>query len=345
MVDDTERKQFILNKSINLFLDTKGIYDNSQKLKKIDIETLIRKIIKLNKFLKKKKINRKKKIIKINKYKSNFFNKKFFDIRFKKLNTLVNSSEFFEEFLVHGSFASKDYISGWSDIDTFVVIRNTVLETRERLISLREYVKKLYDIFFQVCPLQHHGLICFSTHDLDNYLKAYMPLEALKYNFSFFNKKNFFVYENKKKFNNSIKSILDRKNSLQKALQTGFLNHHKRHGIPLYHPLSSKKFQMYQLFCQVGYNNTLPAYFLTSINNSTSKKKSFSVINKYFKNKKFKKFLNKGEKVRKEWKRNFYNRHERIPKKIIEILGSNYLEESYNNYCFLLKMIKSNKPI
>ena len=55
MVDDTERKQFILNKSINLFLDTKGIYDNSQKLKKIDIETLIRKIIKLNKFLKKKK--------------------------------------------------------------------------------------------------------------------------------------------------------------------------------------------------------------------------------------------------------------------------------------------------
>lgn len=345
MVDKIERNQISLNKSINKLLDTKGIYDDLQKLQEKDIEILIKKIISLNKYLKKKKINKKKKPIKLKKYKSNFFKKNFFDSKFNKIGKLVNSSNFFEEFLVHGSFASKDYVNGWSDIDTFVVVKNNILESREKLISLREYVRKIYDIFFKICPLQHHGLICFSTYDLNNYLKAYMPLEALEYNFSFFNKKKIFVNLNKKNFNNSIKSILERKNSLQKALKIGFLNHHKRHGIPLYHPLTLKNSQMYQLFCQIGYNNTLPAYFLTSIDNSISKRKSFKIINNYFKNEKFQNFLNKGEKARKEWKRNFYNKNERIPKKIIKILGRNYIEESYNNYCYLLKMIKLNKPI
>ena len=63
MVDKIERNQISLNKSINKFLDTKGIYDDSQKLQEKDIEVLIKKIIRLNKYLKKKKINKKKNII------------------------------------------------------------------------------------------------------------------------------------------------------------------------------------------------------------------------------------------------------------------------------------------
>jgi len=55
MVDKIERNQISLNKSINKFLDTKGIYDDSQKLQEKDIEVLIKKIIRLNKYLKKKK--------------------------------------------------------------------------------------------------------------------------------------------------------------------------------------------------------------------------------------------------------------------------------------------------
>ena len=44
--------------------------------------------------------------------------------------------EYIETFLLHGSCGSKDYSKGWSDIDSFMVIRKSTIESADKLIEL-----------------------------------------------------------------------------------------------------------------------------------------------------------------------------------------------------------------
>ena len=117
--------QYNYNKNLNRYFDTKYINLNHSNTKKL--------IKQFNLLQKKEKKRGKKKIIKLKKinikeYLSDdtIFRKKILKIyEYLKKN---NMNKYFKYFLIHGSLASLDYIKEWSDVDTFVVIKNSVLK-------------------------------------------------------------------------------------------------------------------------------------------------------------------------------------------------------------------------
>ena len=46
-------------------------------------------------------------------------------------------NKYFKYFLIQGSIATRDYINGYSDFDTFVVIKNETLIDNKQILELR----------------------------------------------------------------------------------------------------------------------------------------------------------------------------------------------------------------
>lgn len=89
-------------------------------------------------------------------------------------------------FYLHGSFATKDYVKGWSDVDTLAVISKEAIENPKRILDLRAKMYYMRRFFYKIEPLQHHGSILISEHDLKNYCQAYFPIPVFRYAKSFF---------------------------------------------------------------------------------------------------------------------------------------------------------------
>ena len=325
-MDLKARDQFLFNKQLNYFFDTKHIKESKilnleKKFRYID-KTIYspikkKKIITINLTTYKKKITR-----------NNDYLKPLDDLQiFLKENKL---KDYFKFFLIHGSMADKKYIQGWSDVDTFVVIKNSVLRSRKKILFLKKKISYLYKFFFKICALQHHGLIVFSEYDLKNYLNNFLPIAAIE--------KNINLLDNKKKLKVRVfpevnkflyEDIQDRLELLKIANRIGKYKHHPLNGKYLRSPLKKNRREMYQLFCHLGYMNTLPAYYLSCIGKSVNKSDSFKIFNKMFKNKKIKQLMLKSEKVRFMWQEQQNNEIDNfiIPSWVIDILGQNYLKE------------------
>ncbi|MBS3105457.1 hypothetical protein J4234_04320 [Candidatus Woesearchaeota archaeon] len=99
-----------------------------------------------------------------------------------------------EEYLVdlhiHGSIATRDYVRGWSDLDTLIIIKKSALDSPKLLVKLRDllYMSKKY--FYKIDPLQHHGHMVITEYDLDYYCQTFFPLILFKYSKSVFGKKS-----------------------------------------------------------------------------------------------------------------------------------------------------------
>jgi len=114
------------------------------------------------------------------------------DLRYlKPLTELKNyANRHLEQYLaglyLHGSFATKDYVKGWSDADTLAVVSKETIENPEKLLELRSKMYYMRHFLYKIDPLQHHGSIIISEYDLDNYCKVHFPVEIFKYSKSFF---------------------------------------------------------------------------------------------------------------------------------------------------------------
>lgn len=335
------KNQVLLNKKINFFFDTKHIATSSLKEFKKNIFF----------FKEKTKPNysrNKTRVIKLIPYSKKFINKK--DLKYlkpiKELKIYIQKNklkDYLKYFLIHGSLADNTYIKGWSDVDTFVVIKNSVLKSNKKISQLKKKIKYLYKFFFEICPLQHHGLIFFTEYDLLNYSNNYLPLKALKTNINLLDNKikmkikscnddNIFLF-------NDIKNRLK---LLKNARLIGLYKHHPLKGKFLRFPLKKNRKEMFQLFSHLGYMNTLPAYYFSCIGRSVNKKDSFKLFNKKFKNLKIKKLMKKSEKVRFLWeeKRLYEENNLFIPAWVISILGKNYLNECIQIFESIIKEIE-----
>ena len=94
------------------------------------------------------------------------------------------------DFHIHGSIATKDYIKGWSDLDTFIIIKKEAIDNPESLVKLRNllYNSKIY--FYRIDPLQHHGHMATTEYDMDYYCQAFFPTVLFKYSKSIFGNKS-----------------------------------------------------------------------------------------------------------------------------------------------------------
>ena len=98
----------------------------------------------------------------------------------------ANLKQYLSGFYLHGSLATKDYIKGWSDIDSLSVVSKKSIESPRALLELRNKFYFMRYFFYQIDPLQHHGSMIISEYDLGNYCQAYFPVPVFNYAKSFF---------------------------------------------------------------------------------------------------------------------------------------------------------------
>ncbi|MBI2659764.1 hypothetical protein HYX07_01215 [Candidatus Woesearchaeota archaeon] len=97
-----------------------------------------------------------------------------------------NLRQYLAGFYLHGSFATRDYIKGWSDADTLAIVSKETIDEPKKLLELRKGMFYMRHFLCRMDPLQHHGSIVISEHDLQNYCNVYFPVEIFKYAKSFF---------------------------------------------------------------------------------------------------------------------------------------------------------------
>jgi len=124
---------------------------------------------------------------------------------------LKELKEYLLEFHVHGSIATRDYVKGWSDLDTLIIINKSTLNDPGKIIKLRDLLYKSKKYFYKVDPLHHHGHMTITEYDLEYYCNTFFPLELFKYSKSVFGKKslNFKIRDNKVENINRLYSFVD----------------------------------------------------------------------------------------------------------------------------------------
>lgn len=230
------------------------------------------------------------------------YSKKIIDI-YSYVNNYL--SEYITNFIVHGSLATFDFSKGWSDVDTFVVIKNSILLSPKKLHRFRALCLDLKKLFYDLCPMQHHGLIVFSEDDLLNYSSFFIPHQVLN------SSKEFLIsapkiklkIESEKKLSEeliSIKRLKNLKKDLEKALVSGKLCHHPYKRECLENNFKNSKNAMRQLFWLLGNIMTMPAYLLTAIGQPCEKKFSFKKVERLYSRESLE-FIESVSKIRADW--------------------------------------------
>jgi hypothetical protein len=82
-------------------------------------------------------------------------------------------------FYVHGSIATKDYVKGWSDLDTLLILKKDAFSKAKNLLDIRDILYNARKFYYEIDPLQHHGTMIVTEYDLSNYPEIFLPIEAI----------------------------------------------------------------------------------------------------------------------------------------------------------------------
>lgn len=90
----------------------------------------------------------------------------------------VPIQNFVHAFILHGSYASQDFISGWSDLDTMVVLKDRTFDSVADLLKVKEVFLKIGLLCYWIDPLAHHQLSFITEFDLGYYPQSFLPLPS-----------------------------------------------------------------------------------------------------------------------------------------------------------------------
>lgn len=93
-------------------------------------------------------------------------------------------SLYLQSFIIHGSFATRDFISGWSDLDTQIILTDRVFESVFHLNAARKTFRRLSLLCDKIDPLCHHRFSFLTQFDLRYYPQYFLPLEVYRYGFA-----------------------------------------------------------------------------------------------------------------------------------------------------------------
>jgi predicted nucleotidyltransferase len=89
-------------------------------------------------------------------------------------------SRFAEEeilgFYLHGSISTQDYVPYYSDLDTLVVVRKTVMKDARKLRDFKRRLTRSNTFLHLLDPLQHHSHFVITEYDLQAYDQTIFPL-------------------------------------------------------------------------------------------------------------------------------------------------------------------------
>jgi heptosyltransferase II len=80
--------------------------------------------------------------------------------------------------MVHGSFATGDFVDGWSDLDTVFILREEVFSSPEKLRRARRDISRTALICYVIDPLAHHEFITLTPFDVRHYSEDVLPIAA-----------------------------------------------------------------------------------------------------------------------------------------------------------------------
>ncbi len=330
--------QVVFNKKLNWFFDIKYcIFDEEKKN-----EVLLKSKELIENFKVLNTVKKKRKIIVVKSKKTKFTNKIYksrpVKKKFKEIEKIIhneNLQKYIKHFVMQGSYASGDYIDKWSDIDIFAVIKNETFKNPENLIIIRDILKKIYMKFIDISPFQHHGILVYTEKDLGNYLRGFLPPEALEKNINFFRNEKIYFKSNIDKKSLSKKIILERLKYIKLGIKNNYFSHHVFNNSCLKIPLKKDDKNLKQLFCQIGFILNLPILYFDSLGKSVHKKKSFKMFYKLINNKDISNFIKKHEFLRANWDKFFDGKKMVVNEKIV-----NFLSVYYFNDCErILKML------
>ncbi len=232
------------------------------------------------------------------------------------------------------SLATLDYSRGWSDLDAFMVIKDSTVRDGKKLHQLRALCFQVWRFFQKITPLQHHGFIIVSESDLATFDNSIMPLPAFKGSISLLDRTSAGESLNLK-FNlqpstlGSYLSLKQRADSLREALHKGELRHHPYKGHYLKLNYENAENSMYQLFCMLGYVMTVPAYLLEGLGQSCYKGDSFELARRYFSDSAWI-IVDKASEIRRLWQEREYGTYKlnAIPNWVRQTLGPHFIQES-----------------
>ena len=239
---------------------------------------------------------------------------------------------------MHGSLSTLDFIQGWSDFDSIVIIKDETLKDPVKMKRLRAVSLHVDRIIKKIDNHQHHGIHFIAEKDLLMYPDLYLPHNLFKCGTSLMGKSKILG-----KLRDSKKEQADRFNSIyatfKNAYGGGALQHHAIDGVYLMNNFRNHSNGMYQLKYFLSVIVILPSYFMNITGVNLSKSDSIVACRKIISENNFE-IIDKATAIRNMW-----NTHpvvsNSIPDSVREILGKNYFFRGYN----LIKEMKEHLGI
>lgn len=113
-------------------------------------------------------------------------------------------------FYLHGSLSTLDYINGWSDADTLMIIKKDVMKDPEKILKLRKSTIKIVKNLFKIDQHHLHGCFIITEEEMHFFPENFFPLEILKYSICIHGSNNlvFEIRNDKEERKNSFNEFL-----------------------------------------------------------------------------------------------------------------------------------------
>lgn len=198
------------------------------------------------------------------------------------LRSVVRNKFYFNSFSVIGSFGDGKYISGWSDLDIFVIIKKEYIQNYKKLVRLKEWFEGNLHILQKIDKYQLHGYFTITDLDVQFYPESIMPITALRKGACMIGEKIDFKirndYQERKKILKSLGIYLDKIASRE---------------------VSSFSDKELKLFMHRAF--IFPSFFLQVLGINSYKSQSFSMLDYFFSCEDLL-FLEKLTMIMKKWK-------------------------------------------
>ena len=247
-------------------------------------------------------------------------------------------------FFYHGSMSTMDYAKGWSDIDSFIIIKKESICDPQKLLEVKSAIEKIYNLKIKFDPLQHHGVNIFTEYDLLLFPDTFIPLNtvgpisAVKGSIMSFN------YNLRETNFNKKNSLIGLLKFLQKTHKKGIFEHHPYKNEYLLSEFRNRQNGMYQMKYYLGTFLLLPSLYLGVIKGNTYKKTALSNIDALF-SKQSVDWINKISNLRTNWHNEMIgiSMINQIPEFVKNYIPNNYFELGSDFATEVLLLLENHK--
>ena len=101
-------------------------------------------------------------------------------IRFMQNQVRARLNGQIDFFLIHGSYATADFVRDWSDLDTFVILNKDIFSNAAELAYTQKELQRLSLLCYKINPLAHHTLFIFPDLITRHHLNVFLPIPVLE---------------------------------------------------------------------------------------------------------------------------------------------------------------------